>query len=257
VFSDSTAYERFMGRWSARLAALLLDLAALGEPRRVLDVGSGTGNLARAVLDRWPGCRVTGVDPSEAFVAASRARFDGAPVTFTVGSAADLRLPDHSVDAALANLVVNFVPEPARGVEEMARVTRPRGVLAATVWDYGGGMAMLRTFWDAAADVLPSSGGVDEALMGPARAGGLRALWSGAGLDDVTEGTVDVPMRFADFADYWEPFLGGIGPAGALVAGLAEDERSALREELRRRLGEGPIELTSTARWVRGVVPAG
>jgi hypothetical protein len=137
----------------------------------------------------------------------------------------------------------------------MRRVTRPAGVVGAAVWDYGGGMAMLRTFWDAAAAVHPEARAVDEALSRPAQAGGIEALFRRAGLRDISGGLLEVPMQFSSFDDYWTPFLAGIGPAGDFVRGLDDDGREALRSELAARLGDGEIEMTSTARWVRGTVP--
>lgn len=257
MFGDAAAYERFMGRWSALLAPLFLD-AVLGDVRgastaTVLDVGCGTGNLAAEVLSRWPAARVVAVDPSEPFVAAARERLAPGRARVQVGSAMELPEAAESVDAALALLVLNFLPDPAVGVAEMRRVTRPGGVVGAAVWDYAGGMAMLRTYWDAAAAVHPGAAAVDEALAAPARAGGVEALFRLAGLADVEGGLLEVPMRFETFDDYWSPFLLGIGPAGDFTRALDDDGREALRAELRRRLGGGPVAMTSTARWVRGL----
>jgi SAM-dependent methyltransferase len=257
VFDDAAAYERFMGRWSTRLADRFLDVVAVPDPARVLDVGSGTGNLSRAVARRWPGCEVVGVDPSARFVEAARDRTTelAARVRFEHGTAADLPLDDGWVDAALALLVLNFVPDAERAVAEMRRATRPGGILAAAVWDYGGRMGMLRTLWDAAARLDATVVGRDEATMPLGRSGGLAELWGRSGLTEVTGGGVEVSTRFEDFEDYWEPFLLRQGPAGVYVAGLSSAERAALREELARSLGPGPFELGATAWWVRGTVP--
>lgn len=258
VFGDAKAYERFMGRWSAQLAPLFLNAVELPDPRRVLDVGSGTGNLTRAVAERWPGCEVVGVDPSVPFVVAAReraARF-ARRVRFEVGEAGNLPLDDGSVDAALGLLVLNFVPDAERAVAEMCRVTRPGGVLAAAVWDYGRRMGMLRTLWDAAARLDPTVAGRDEATMPVGRPGGLLDLWQRSGLEDVDGSRVTVSTDFVDFDDYWEPFLAGQGPAGVYVAGLPDAARAALRDEVAKTLGPGPFDLSATAWWVRGTVPA-
>jgi SAM-dependent methyltransferase len=259
VFGDAAAYERFMGRWSALLAPGFVD-AVLGTsaaeaPATVLDVGCGTGNLSVELLARWPRSQVVAVDPSPPFVATARERLVPRRSRVLVGSAMQLPEAAASVDAALALLVLNFLPDPAVGVAEMRRVTRPAGVVGAAVWDYGGGMAMLRTFWDAAAAVHPEARAVDEALSRPAQAGGIEALFRRAGLRDISGGLLEVPMQFSSFDDYWTPFLAGIGPAGDFVRGLDDDGREALRSELAARLGDGEIEMTSTARWVRGTVP--
>ncbi len=257
MFDDVKGYDWFMGRWSAALAPLFLDAVLDGAPgpAAVCDVGCGTGNLSAALLARDPGLHVTGVDLSPPFVAAAQDRLAGPHVRFQVGSALALPLPDAEVDAALALLVLNFVPDPAAAVAEMRRVTREGGVVGAAVWDYGGGMAMLRTFWDAAAAVHPEAAAVDPALARTAQAGGIEELFGAAGLDRVEGGLLAVPMGFASFDDYWTPFLAGVGSAGDFVRVLAPADQEALRAELQGRLGDGPIEMTSTARWVRGTVP--
>jgi SAM-dependent methyltransferase len=256
VFGDAQAYERFMGRWSARLAPVFLDAVGMPGPRRVVDVGCGTGNLSRAVAERWPTCDVVGVDPSATFVEAARNRAAdlGGRVRFETGGADDLPLDDGSVDAALALLVLNFAPDADAAVAQMARVTRPGGVLAAAVWDYGRRMGMLRTLWDAAGRLDASVAGQDEATMPLGRPGGLTDLWERSGLVGVVGGLVEVPTPFRNFDDYWEPFLEGQGPAGAYVSRLPEDRRAALRDELLATVGRGPFELSAAAWWVRGTV---
>lgn len=262
MFEDAAAYERFMGRWSALLAPALLDALdleglGLGACSTVLDIGCGTGSLALAVADRWPSAAVTGIDPSAAFVSAAADRAPSPLVRFRVGDATHLPLADDSVDAALAALVLNFVPDPQRALEEMCRVTRPGGVLAAAVWDYGGGMGMLRTFWDAATRLDATVQGQDEASTPLGRPGGLKRLWRTAGVAEVSDGRVEVVTGFASFDDYWEPFLSGTGPAGVHTRSLSDAGRASLREELLDRLGAGPFELSARAWWVRGRCPSG
>ena len=248
-----------MGRWSALLAPGFVDAvlgrSAAAAPAMVIDVGCGTGNLSVALLARWPHTHVIAVDPSAPLIATARERLAPGRARVLVGSAMQLPEARSTVDAALALLVLNFLPDPGVGVTEMRRVTRPGGVVGAAVWDYGGGMAMLRTFWDAAAAVHPQAAAVDPALARTAQAGGIEELFGAAGLDQVEGGLLEVPMSFASFDDYWTPFLAGVGSAGDFVRVLGPADREALRAELRGRLGDGPIEMTSTARWVRGVVP--
>jgi len=248
MFSEGDGYERFMGRWSRRLAPLFVTFAGVTEGDRVLDVGSGTGALSAAVA-AIESVQVTGVEPAAAYVRYAQDRLDG---HFEVGDAMALPFADDSFDRTLAMLVLNFVPDPAAALQQMIRVTRPGGVVAAAVWDYGEGMQLLRTFWDAAIALDPAAAPRDERHMPLCTHGALARQWRMHGLMDVDERPLTIDMAFESFDDYWQPFLGGQGPAGAYVSSLAESARHALESRLRARLDD----LTMRARaWaVRGVV---
>ena len=172
MFSESDGYERFMGRWSRRLAPLFLAFAQVGEGCVVLDVGCGTGALAYAAAD-IPSVNVTGLDPCEAYIRSAQERAAGHPVRFEVGDAQALPYPDAAFDRALSMLVLNFLATPVTALREMIRVTRSNGVVAAAVWEYGDGMGMLRTFWDEAVALIPDAASRDERRMpvNPWRAG--------------------------------------------------------------------------------------
>ncbi len=260
MFAESDAYERFMGRWSRRLAPPFLAFASVDERDSVFEAGSGTGALAFALAEAMPSVRVTGVDPSAAYVRDAQARTTGDRVRFVVGDAQVLDFPDAAFDKTLSLLVMNFIPDPAKALREMRRVTRPGGIAAAAVWDYRESMEMLRVFWDAAVALDPAVAARDELNMPLCRPGELAALWRAAGLQQVAEQPIVVPQAFASFDDYWQPFLGGQGPAGAYAATLAQPRRASLEARLRRRLlGErqdGPFTLHARAWAVRGVVPA-
>lgn len=256
TWADGDAYERLMGRWSRLLAPRLVAWARVPPGGRALDVGSGTGSLARALLDA--GAReVVGVDASDGFVRAAIARVADKRATFEVGDAQKLRFADGAFDVAASALVLNFVPDAAAAAREMRRVTRRGGVVAACVWDYGEGMQMLRHFWDAVLAVDPEGAAKDEATrFSLRREGALARLFRDAGLGSVEEGEVEIETRFADFEDYWQPFLGGQGPAGTLVRALREPQRARLKEELHRRVRaerDGSIRLKAVAWAARGV----
>jgi SAM-dependent methyltransferase len=260
IFVGSDAYERFMGRWSRRLAPLLVKFASIAEGSSVLDVGSGTGALAFALAEAMPSVRVTGVDPSGAYVRDAQARIPGDRVQFLVGDAQALHLPDTSFDATLSLLAINFIPDPVKALREMIRVTRSGGIVAAAAWDYGEGMEMLRVFWDEAVALDPTIAPRDERNMPLCRRGELAELWRANGLQQVEEQPLAIELAFLSFDDYWLPFLGGQGPAGAYAASLSESARAALEARLRQRLlGErqdGAFTLQARAWAVKGVVPA-
>ena len=260
IFAESDAYERFMGRWSRRLAPLLVKFAAVAERDSVLDVGSGTGALTFPLVEAIPSVRVTGIDPSGPYVRYAQARTPGDRVRFFVGDAQALEIADASVDKTLSLLVMSFIPDSKKALGEMIRVTRPGGVVAAAVWDYAEGMEMLRVFWDEAVALDSTIAARDERNMPLCRPGELAALWRASGLQRVEERPITIELSFTSFDDYWRPFLGGQGPAGAYAASLAEPRRAALAAGLRGRLlgtrEDGPFTLRARAWAVKGVVPA-
>ena len=259
MFSAGDAYERFMGRWSRELAPLLVAFAGVRNGDEVLDVGSGTGALTRAVAAVAPTSRIMGVDAAAPYVAFAQSRHPGDLIRFEVGDAQQLRFLSGSFDKTLSLLVLNFIPDPAAALSEMIRVTRPGGFVTAAVWDYGQEMEMLRVFWDEAVALNPSAAARDERHMPLCRKGELAALWRAHGLRDVSEKALTIRMQFSAFDDYWSPFLDRQGPAGGYVAALAAHEREQLQLRLRRRLlGEGadrPIALRARAWAARGIVP--
>jgi len=250
MFSESDGYERFMGRWSRRLAPLFVTFAGVTGGDRVLDVGSGTGALSAAAA-AIESVQVTGIEPAAAYVRYAQERLDG---HFEVGDAMALPFADDSFDRTLAMLVLNFVPDPAAALQQMIRVTRPGGVVAATVWDYGEGMQMLRTFWDAAVALDPEAVPRDERRMPLCTRGALAELFCTHGLQDVDEQPVTIEMEFASFDDYWQPFLCGQGPAGVYVSSLAESAQHTLESRLRAQLADAGPTLQARAWAVRGAV---
>ena len=259
MFAESAAYERFMGQWSRRLAPSLVTFAGVLDGETVLDIGSGTGALTFAIASAAPTARVTGVDPAAPYVAFARSKVTTERVQFVVGDAQALQFADRSFDRVLSLLVMNFIPDHAKALREMRRVTRPDGVIAAAVWDYGEQMEMLRIFWDAAIAADPAVAGRDERNMPLCKRGQLSALWRAEGLLQVEEQPLTIDMRFASFDEYWTPFLGGQGPAGAYVAKLSAPDRDALRVRLRKQLlvdgADRPITLRARAWAVKGTVP--
>ena len=261
MFADAEAYERFMGRWSSLLAPLLVDFAGIHDTGRALDVGSGTGALAFSIAKLRPHCQVLGIDPSQEYIGYADARnpFPGR-ARFEVGDAQQLRFADATFENSLSLLVFNFIPDAKKALREVSRVTKPGGCVSAAVWDYGAGMRMLRVFWDAAATVDPTAEKVDESHMPLCRAGELGEFWKQGGLEHVAERPLDITMRFEFFADYWDPFLLGQGPAGAYLRSVDDSRREALRSEVKRRLALGSegasFSLPARAWAVRGIVPA-
>jgi SAM-dependent methyltransferase len=255
VWAAGNLYEPYVGRWSRLVAKEFLAWLRPSSNWEWLDVGCGTGALTQAILQEAYPRYVTGVDPSPGFIEYARALVTDPRATFRIADAQSLPVESAHFDAAVAGLVLNFVPQPLVAVREMARATRPGGMVAAYVWDYAGKMELMRYFWDAVA-LDPDKADLDEARRFPICAPDpLRELFQNAGLGEVEVQAIDVRTPFRDFDEFWKPFLGGQGPAPAYAMSLSEKDRRTLRENIRASLpivGDGSIELMARAWAVRG-----
>ncbi len=259
IWAVGAAYEPYVGRWSRAVAREFLTWLAIPAWSRWLDVGCGTGALSAAILATAQPGTVTGIDASEAFATYAREQIPDDRAEFMQADALALPFPDDHFDASVSGLVLNFLPDPGRGLAEMARVTRPGGVVAVYVWDYAGEMQLMRYFWDAAVALDPAASDLDEGRRFPiCHPEPLERLFTDVGLSDVQVRAIDIPTVFRDFDDYWSPFLGGQGPAPSYAMSLSDEHRAALRERLRASLpiaADGSISLIARAWAVSGLTP--
>jgi SAM-dependent methyltransferase len=257
IWEVAEAYERYVGRWSLPVAAELVAWLALPGGLRWLDVGCGTGALSAAIDAGAAPLQVQGIDRSDGFVEYARQRAEWATTPrFSVGDALELPVADATFHVAVSGLVVNFLADPRRAMAELCRAVLPGGTVALYVWDYAEGMQLIRCFWDAAVELDAEARTLDEGRRFPlCQPDALAALFHEAGLNQVETRSIVAPTLFTDFDDYWEPFLGGQGPAPSYVASLAEPACDALRERLRASLPtsvDGSISLCARAYAVRG-----
>jgi SAM-dependent methyltransferase len=258
IFANAIAYEGMMGRWSARLAPLFVNFAKITDGGRVLDVGCGTGSLVRTVVGMTRQAEIVGIDPVQPFIEYARTQCADSRVTFDRGNVLDLPYPAASFVHTLSLLVLMFIPQPEKAAHEMRRVTRPGGTVAACTWDRDG-LEMSAVFWDEAVRLDPDAEARSERPKRLGQAGQLATLWDATGMQQVEETALEMSMDFTSFDDYWQPYLKGVGPGGAYVAGLPPEGRETLRHALQERLQanrqDGPFSLRAKALAVRGVVP--
>jgi SAM-dependent methyltransferase len=250
-------YERYVGRWSRQVAPEFLSWLGIPPSRKWLDVGCGTGALCAAIIDRCAPASVAGVEPSSGFLKTAADNLAGRAAIHQGGATA-IPLTDGSVDVVVSGLVLNFVPDQRAALAEMARVAGKDGTIAAYVWDYAGKMELMRFFWDAAVELNADATSLDEGVRFPlCHPEALSKLFVGAGLKGIEVKSIDIPTPFANFDDYWQPFLGGQGPAPAYAMSLEETARARLRDRLRERIptaANGAILLTARAWAIRATV---
>ena len=254
-FNDGAAYERMMGVWSRIAGDIFIDWLKPGAGLRWVDVGCGNGAFTERLVERCAPAEVQGVDPSDAQLAFARTRPAARLAQFQQGDAMALPFPDKRFDAAVMALVIFFVPEPSKGVAEMARVVAPGGLVAAYAWDVlGGGFpsepvhAEMRTM-----GITPMRPPSADA----SRIDALRELWAGAGLEGIETREIVVDRTFADFEDFWA--VNQLGSSvKATIAAMAPGDADELKERVRKRLGAdgaGPVTYTARANAIKGRVP--
>ncbi len=259
--SDGAGYEFLLGRWTTQLADEFLDFAEFPDVGDLLDVGCGTGSLAYAMANRWPGRRIVGIDPAEPFVTFARSRKSVHQPVFDIGDACALPYGDATFAGATAQLVLNFIPTPDVAVGEMRRVTRSGGTVAAAVWDFRGGVVYQRLFWDTVVGIDPEASAARDRLFSAPLTlpGALLKLFEDMGLRQIKRGSITIRMDYANFDDYWHPLLGGQGPIGAYLTAVAPTLRDRIEAAMRNAYfcgaPDGPRSMTATAWAVRGIVP--
>ena len=249
-------YEPYVGRWSRLVAQEFLKWIDVPTRHQWLDVGCGTGALSQTILNAYDPQFVKGIDRSDGFVAYARDNVNDPRVTFEVGDAQSLPVDSGIYDSTVSGLVLNFVPQPEKMISEMARAVKELGVVAVYVWDYADKMQLMRYFWDAAIALDPAVADLDESPRFPiCNPDALRKLFQKTGLHQVETRAIDVDTHFKDFDDYWNPFLGGQGPAPSYAMSLSEEKRAQLREKIHASLpiaSDGSISLIARAWAVKG-----
>jgi len=255
AWNSSDLYEYFMGRWSTLMAPVFLEWLNLPPNLSWLDIGCGTGALSEAIYSHSKPAYLSSIDPSAEFLDKARKRLSNEG-DYAVGSASNIPKANDSYDIIVSGLALNFIPDLTSAFNEMKRVLKTNGSIAAYVWDYKDRIDFLRLFWDTACEVNPDSYKLDEGIRFPiCDINNLKDLFQEVGMVDIETSYLNIITVFKEFDDYWNPFLGGQGPAPSYLASLNDDLKEELKANIHKKLSiepDGSIKLLARAIAVRG-----
>jgi ubiquinone/menaquinone biosynthesis C-methylase UbiE len=256
-WSRGDQYERFMGRWSNLICRKFLAWLDAPFDRVWLDIGCGTGEITKLILEIYQPKKVISIDSSPEFIFYAKQSIKNTNVHFQIGLAQKLEIESNNIDAVVSGIMLNFVPQPETVIAEMMRVAKPSGTIGIFVWDYSKGMEMLRYFWDAAVELDSQAKEFDEGIRFPlCREGELESLVRTSGLKEVIAEPIEETITFRNFDDYWLPFLGNVGPAPSYTMSLKEKDRLKLKDRLQELLPiaqDGTISMKVKAWAVKGI----
>ncbi|WP_163717240.1 class I SAM-dependent methyltransferase [Mangrovibacterium lignilyticum] len=254
-WNNGDPYDYFMGRWSTLMAPKFVSWLNAPANSSWIDIGCGTGALSQAIEQHGTPQRIAGVDPSASFIAQVSKRL-ATGAEFRLGTADHLPFGNESFEIAVSGLALNFFPNLDQALAEIKRVLKPHGLVGAYVWDYAGRMDFLRYFWDAAFEVDPTSEKLDEGIRFPlCHSVRLTEAFQQAGLVEIESTVLDIDTVFTDFDDYWNPFLGGQGPAPGYLSSLSPELQAKLKNTLSEKLptqADGSIKLLGRALAIKG-----
>lgn len=252
-FNDGAAYEQMMGVWSRLAGEIFLDWLKPPSGLRWIDIGCGNGAFTEVLVDRCSPTEVHGIDPSEEQLVFARTRPSSRVTEYRQGNAMALPFPAGRFDAAVMALVVVFVPDPAKGVEEMVRVVRPGGLVATYVWDMvGGGFPLDPILLEMRAMGLAPP---HPPRVNASRMEALHGLWTGASLGSVETRGIEVTRTFADFDDFWA-INAKSTTITATISAMASSDVEKLKSRVRAGLptdSQGHVTCSARAHAVKGV----
>ncbi|MEN8192035.1 MAG: class I SAM-dependent methyltransferase [Bacteroidota bacterium] len=255
TWNSGNPYEYFMGRWSSLMAPEFLKWLNISPNLEWLDIGCGTGALSEAIVEHCNPLNISCIDPSEGFLemAKERLSING---DYIVGNVSNMPIANERFDIIVSGLALNFFPNVSSALSEMKRVSKLNGTIAAYVWDYADRMDYLRYFWDAAYQIDSKSRELDEGIRFPiCNSDNLKNTFQQAGLSDIESTFLDIDTIFKSFEDFWNPFLGGQGPAPSFLASLTKELQEELKVNIRNILpveSDGSIRLLGRAIAIQG-----
>lgn len=237
-FTDGAGYERLMARWTRAAGTAFLDWLVPPGGACWLDVGCGTGVFTELIVDTSSPSSVIAVDPSQAQIDLARTKPVAHRADFRVADAQTLPFSDCTFDIVVSSLVINFITDRPRALNQMHRVCKPGGVIAGYVWDFAAGLSpnspIRLGLQQIGAEPPPVPGFEDS------RAEGLTSLFAGSKLTGIVTKVIDVTMSYANFQDFWESQTPSYHPTSKMIAALSEGDREKVLASVRARLPAGP-----------------
>lgn len=255
-FDDSTAYERFMGRWSRAVGPVFLDWLVPPARARWLEVGCGTGIFTELILDNCSPETVVAVDPAKAQIDHACRQPAALRANFQIADARDLPFADSEFDVVASALVINFIPDRPKALSEMRRVAQAGGMVAGYVWDFAADRSPswpLRAGMQRVGMGVPGVTGGGETSLGA-----LGSLFEQAGLEAISSRSIEVTQSYADFEDFWQAQTPSYNPVTKVIAAASEAERERLKATVRAGLAvnhDGRIEYSARGHAIKGRVP--
>lgn len=251
----AAGYDRSFARITTHFVPFLLRAAHIAPGMRVLDIAAGTGLAAEAAAGIvGPTGHVTAADVSPAMVERARERLGQAKnASVAVEDGQALSFLDRTFDAVICSLGLMFFPDPQGGLAEFHRVLRPGGRAAVSVNTVPERSYNIRINL-AIARYVPSLAEAAARVFSLGDEKKLRSLFEAAAFRDVEITTEIHRFALSSFDAYFKPVEQGAGSPGQAFVSLSEDARHAVREEVRRDLGDtgGPIEIEVEYRFASG-----
>jgi len=229
IFNDGETYERYMGVWSRKVGAQFIDWVKFPNSLDFLDIGCGNGAFSVQIDELCRPSSISGIDPSPDQIEFARSRKINVSSSFKVGDAMDLPYENEKFDVSLMALVIFFVPDPKKGVTEMARVTKSGGILGAYAWDVISGGLPMEPMHKIMREMgikypLPPSKEASQISE-------MKKLWESIGMTDVETSTFHVERSFQNFEEYWA--ISSLGPS---VIGALKELSSEVVDDIKSRL---------------------
>ncbi|MEA3105693.1 MAG: hypothetical protein QOI88_298 [Gammaproteobacteria bacterium] len=256
IFNDGAAYERFMVRWSRSVGRIFLDWLATPRDRHWLDVGCGTGAFTELVFNTCSPARLVAVDPAIDQIEYARRQPIAQNVEFRAANATELPFPDGHFHIVTSALVINFISDRPRALQEMRRVVRPGGLVALYVWDVVAGLG---PSW-------PIAQGLRSVGISPPQMPGghdctleaLHSLFEQTGLQSTEVRQIEVESTYRDFDELWTSQTQAFSPMGRCIAALSEADRVRLRATVAAIvpvMPNGSMKYTARANALKAQVP--